>query len=150
MILTLLSKWLCRPTHDLSQYKIWTNLDKWLLIEIWNKKKFRLCACALWVSCEVYDDIFRQSIWIWTKANHDTMPFKRRLHLQIITLKDFNFGPYLHNQDDVIWSWPYYKKWVCRPTHDLSQYKIWTSGCWDMKQREIPIVRMRTMSVLRS
>ena len=44
-----------------------------------------------------------------------------------LILEDFNFGPYLHNQDDVIWSWPYYKKWLCRPTHDLSQYKIWTN-----------------------
>ena len=24
----------------------------------------------------------------------------------------------------------------------------WTSGCWDMKQRKITVVRMRTMSVL--
>ena len=58
-------EWL--SSHDLPSYKIWTNLDKCLLR--YETEKFRLCACALWVSYEVYCSIFRQSTWVWTKVN---------------------------------------------------------------------------------
>ena len=50
---------------------------------------------------------------------------KCHLHFQISTWKYLNFSPNLHNEDDVIWYWTYYKKWSSN--HNLSAYEIWTN-----------------------
>ena len=73
-------KW--SSNYDLSAYKICTFEFGPVVPEISNKQKYLLCACALWVSCEVYDGIFIQNTWVSTKVQYDTKPFKRHLHLQ--------------------------------------------------------------------
>ena len=116
------------------------NLDEFgpVVTEISNKKKFCLCACALWVSCKIYNGIFARSTWVWIKVNHDTIPFKRHLHLQINTLKlwiidlicivkmtSYDLGLILRNDSLII-------NYLHRKFG-----RIWTSACWDTEQREV-------------
>ena len=63
-------------------------------------------------------DTFGQVVDIQNKG-------KYHLNFQINTWKYLNFVLNFHNEEDVIWSWCYYKKWLSN--HDLSAYKIWTN-----------------------
>ena len=113
-------KWL--PIHDLSAYKIWTNLDKWLLR--YETKRNSHCAHAHYECLAKLITAYLDGVHGYQQKSTMTLCLLNVIFTFKLTLKDLNFGPYLHNQDDVIWSWSY-NKWLL--SHDLSAYKIWTN-----------------------
>ena len=93
--------------------------------EIQNKGKLSNSAHALCVLGTQLRSAYLYSVCVYYKKQWWHYAFQMSSSLQINTWKYLKFGPNLHNEDDVMWSWSYYKKW--KTSHRLSAQKIWTN-----------------------
>ena len=132
--------------HGLSAYKIWTTLDNWFLR--YQIMKNSDCAHAHYGCLATFIIKNRQRTLVRTTVQYNTIPFKRHLYLQINTFWTLVLICIIKmtSYDLVLFIW---NDCLVMMYLQTKFGRIRISGYWDIKQRVIQFVRMRTMSILR-